>query len=328
MNHSPTDVILVTGGAGYIGSHTCKALAGAGFTPVVLDNLSTGFRHNVKWGPLVAGDVSDRAALREVFQNYQVQGVLHFAASAYVGESVSHPLRYYRNNVAGTLTLLEVMEEHGFPPLVFSSSCATYGIPSANPIAVTHAQKPVNPYGWSKLMGERLILDTGHAHGLRSAILRYFNAAGADPSGELREEHDPETHLIPLVVDAAREKVAALQVFGDDYPTPDGTCVRDYIHVSDLADAHVLALRTLLAGGASFIRNLGTGKGHSVREVIAAVEQVAGKPVPHVMHPRRPGDPPALEAETEPEVRAALKFPGLPEIIASAWRSRTPGQPV
>ena len=318
-------MILVTGGAGYIGSHTCKALAACGMEPLVLDNLSTGFRHNVKWGSLVVGDVGDPVALRRVFHSYPVQGVLHFAASAYVGESVTEPLRYYRNNVVSTLNLLEVMGECGIPPLVFSSSCATYGVPAPGPIPVSHPQWPVNPYGWSKFMGERLILDSCHAHGLRAGILRYFNAAGADPDGDLREEHDPETHLIPLALDAALGTAPPLKVFGTDYPTPDGTCVRDYIHVTDLAAAHVQAMQELLAGSATFIRNLGTGSGHSIREVLETIERVSGQPVPHVIHDRRPGDPPALEAEITPAARDALRFPALTDIIRTAWQSRGGG---
>ena len=317
-------MFLVTGGAGYIGSHTCKALAAAGMEPLVLDNLSTGFRHNVKWGSLVVGDVADPVALRRVFHSHPVQGVLHFAASAYVGESVTDPLRYYRNNVVSTLNLLEVIVECGNPPLVFSSSCATYGIPLSCPIPVTHPQSPVNPYGWTKFMGERLILDTCQAHGMRAGILRYFNAAGADPDGDLREEHDPETHLIPLAIDAALGTAPPLKVFGSDYPTPDGTCVRDYIHVTDLAAAHVQAMQELLGGAPLFIRNLGTGTGHSVREVMESIGQVTGKPVPHSAHDRRPGDPPALEADVSPATRAALKFPTLTDIIRTAWRSRKP----
>ena len=311
-------MLLVTGGAGFIGSHTCKALFGAGFEPVAYDNLSTGFPHNTKWGPLVVADTGDATALREAFRKYPIEGVLHFAACAYVGESVAAPLRYYRNNVAATLNLLEVITDCGNPPLVFSSSCATYGTPRETPIGISHSQQPINPYGWTKFVCERLILDTCHAHGLRAGILRYFNAAGADPDGELLEEHDPETHLIPLTIDAAFGTAPPLRVFGDDYPTADGTCVRDYIHVSDLAAAHVRAMRGLLAGSASFIRNLGTGQGHSVREVIDAVTAVTGLPVPHEIHPRREGDPPALIAAVDPEHLARLKYRDLHEIIRTA----------
>ena len=316
--------VLVTGGAGFIGSHTCKALSAAGFVPVSFDNLSTGFRHNVKWGHLVTGDLADREALRAVFRDYPISGVLHFAASAYVGESVVKPLEYYRNNVAGSLNLLEVISEHGVPPLVFSRSCATYGVPIQNPIPASHPQSPVNPYGWSKLMGERMILDSCAAYGLRYGVLRYFNAAGADAEGDLREEHNPETHLIPLAIDAAAGTAPALTVFGADYPTPDGTCIRDYIHVADLAAAHVEAMRSLLAGAPSFVKNLGTGKGSSVRQVLASIKRVSGAEVPHTVEARRPGDPPALEAVVEPEDLHRLRYQNLDDIIRSAWNSRQP----
>jgi UDP-arabinose 4-epimerase len=314
-------MILVTGGAGFIGSHTCKALAAAGFEPVVYDNLTTGFRHNVKWGPLVVGDTGDAVTLRRAMKRFRIDGVLHFAASAYVGESVTDPLRYWRNNFAATLRLLEVMVDCGSPPLVFSSSCATYGTPRDIPIPVTHPQNPINPYGWTKLACERLILDTCHAHGLRAGILRYFNAAGADAAGDLFEEHDPETHLIPLAIDAALGTAPPLRVFGSDYPTPDGTCIRDYIHVSDLADAHVAAMRELSRGAAAFIRNLGTGRGHSVKEVIETVAHVTGRDVPHELCARREGDPPALVAAPDVQT-AALKYPDLKAIIATAAQRR------
>jgi UDP-arabinose 4-epimerase len=315
-------MVLVTGGAGFIGSHTCKALDAAGLEPVAYDNLATGFRHNVKWGPLIVADTGDPVALRRALRDHRIEGVLHFAASAYVGESVAAPLRYYRNNVAATLNLLEVLVEHGSPPLVFSSSCATYGIPLEIPIPVTHPQHPISPYGWTKLMCERLILDTCGAHGLRAAILRYFNAAGADPDGDLLEEHDPETHLIPLAIDAAFGTAPPLRVFGGDYPTADGTCIRDYIHVSDLAAEHLRAMRELLAGRPTFVRNLGTGAGSSVREVIAMVAAVTGRPVPHGIQLRREGDPPALVAAPEPESGGKLAYPGLKEIIETAARHR------
>ncbi len=314
-------MILVTGGAGFIGSHTCKALSQAGFEPVVFDNLSMGHRHNVRWGPLVVGDVSDTGVLWQVFRRFPIEGVLHFAASAYVGESVSNPLKYYRNNLVSTLSLLEVLTACGTPPLVFSSSCATYGIPETIPVQVTHGQSPVNPYGRSKLAGEQMILDAGRAHGLRSAILRYFNAAGADPEGELREEHDPETHLIPLAIDAALGKGPPLQVFGSDYPTPDGSCIRDFIHVTDLAGAHVRALRELMGGGAGFIRNLGTGTGYSVKEIIRAVGSATGLEVPHTYCPRREGDPPALIADAGTE-SAQFRYSSLDTIVETALLAR------
>ena len=286
--------ILVTGGAGYIGSHVCKALAKAGYTPISYDNLVYGHRWAVKWGPLEEGDIADRARLDEVIVRYQPAAVMHFAAYAYVGESVQDPGKYYRNNVAGALTLLESMRDHGIDKLIFSSTCATYGIPEQVPITEDHPQRPINPYGMSKLMIEQILRDFDHAHGLRSISLRYFNAAGADPEGEIGEAHDPETHLIPLVLDAAAGKRPAITVFGDDYDTPDGTCIRDYIHVSDLADAHVLALKALEAGAKTTAYNLGNGRGFSVREVIASVERVTKKKVPLYIGPRRAGDPALL----------------------------------
>ena len=324
MNES--DVILVTGGAGFIGSHACKALAAAGFRPVVFDNLSMGHRHAVKWGPLVVGDVGDAEALRRVFGDYSIAGVLHFAASAYVGESVGVPLRYYRNNVATTMTLLEVMVEAGVPPLVFSSSCATYGTPTEVPIPVSHEQRPINPYGWTKLMGEQMIRDAGHAHGLRSVILRYFNAAGADPDGDLCEEHDPETHLIPLVLQAASGRRPNIGVFGRDYDTPDGTCVRDYIHIEDLCSAHWLALQSLMGGAGSQAYNLGNGQGFSVQEVIDTAQQVTGRSIAVVNGPRRAGDPARLVADSS-LIREKLgwqpRYADLATIVAHAWAWET-----
>ena len=289
--------ILVTGGAGYVGSHACKALAAAGFVPVTYDNLSRGHREAVRWGPLVEGDLHDRALLAESMRVYKPAAVMHFAAFAYVGESVGDPELYYRNNVGGTLALLSAMREAGIGHLVFSSTCATYGNPSEVPIRETAPQHPVNPYGETKLAIERVLYWYAGAYGLRSVALRYFNAAGADPDGEIGEEHDPETHLIPLVVRAALGQAGPVGLFGTDYPTPDGTPIRDYIHVADLADAHVRALRHLEAGADSAAFNLGTGHGHSVREVIAAVEDATGGAVPRRELARRPGDPPALVAD-------------------------------
>ena len=289
-------VVLVTGGAGYIGSHACKALARAGLQPVVADNLVYGHDSAVKWGPLEEGDISDRPFLDALFDRYRPTAVMHFAAYAYVGESVTDPGKYYRNNVGGTLTLLEAMRDHQVRSLVFSSTCATYGLPSRVPIPEDEPQQPINPYGASKLMVERILADFDVAHGLKSIALRYFNAAGADPDGEIGERHDPETHLIPLALDAACGR-GRLTVHGNDYPTPDGTCIRDYIHVSDLADAHVLALKRLAGGAGSDRFNLGTGNGASVLEVVKAVEQVTGHQVPFEVGPRRPGDPPVLVSE-------------------------------
>jgi UDP-glucose-4-epimerase GalE len=290
--------------------------------PVVFDNLLTGFAHNVKWGPLVVGDLEDLGALRRVFQEYDVQGVLHFAGSINVGESVTAPIEYYSNNVTTTLNLLKVLREFELPPLVFSSSCATYGTPKEMPIPVTHPQEPINPYGWTKLMGERMILDVSKALGLRAAILRYFNAAGADPDGELVEAHSPETHLIPLAIDAAFGVRPPLKVFGDDYETPDGTCIRDYIHVSDLAQAHVAALERLLRGEQGFIRNLGTGVGHSVAEVIRAVEVATGRSVPRQICSRRDGDPAVLTSTADAGIQSSLRFPDLRQIVETAVQSR------
>jgi UDP-arabinose 4-epimerase len=315
--------ILVTGGAGYIGSHACKALARAGYTPISYDNLVYGHRWAVRWGPFEEGDILDRARLDVVLERYRPAAVLHFAAYAYVGESVQDPGKYYRNNVAGTLTLLEAIRDHGIDKLIFSSTCATYGIPERVPIREDHPQRPINPYGASKLMIERMLQDFDTAHGLRSVSLRYFNAAGADPDGEIGEAHDPETHLIPLVLDAAAGRRPAITVYGDDYDTPDGTCIRDYIHVSDLADAHVLSLRALENGAATTAYNLGNGQGFSVREVIAAAEAVSARRVPVEIGARRPGDPARLvgEAARAHELLGwQPRFTQLDSILTTAWK--------
>jgi UDP-arabinose 4-epimerase len=289
--------ILVTGGAGYVGSHACKALANAGYRPVVYDNLSRGHREAVRWGPLIEGDLHDSEALTAALQAHHVAAVMHFAAFAYVGESVAEPETYYRNNVAGTLALLAAMRQAGIATIVFSSTCAVYGIPDRLPITETTPKLPLNPYGETKLAIERVLHWYGAAYGLRFAALRYFNAAGADPEGEIGEDHDPETHLIPLVLRAALGAGGPVEVYGTDYPTADGTAIRDYIHVTDLADAHVRALGYLSSGGESGALNLGTGQGCSVREVIAAVERIGGRPVPFRETARRPGDPPELVAD-------------------------------
>ena len=288
--------VLVTGGAGYIGSHTCKALAAAGYSPVALDNLVHGHRWAVRWGPFEQADLADREAIERVLRRHDIGAVIHFAAYAYVGESMADPGKYFRNNVAHTLNLLEAMRAVGVGRIVFSSTCATYGVPEAVPIAEGERQLPVNPYGESKLFIERALYWHGAAHGLRWTALRYFNAAGADPDGEIGEDHDPETHLIPLAIETALGRRRELQVLGTDYPTPDGTAVRDYVHVTDLADAHVRALRHLEGEGPSGALNLGTGRGHSVREVIAMVERVSGRKVNARNAPRRAGDPPVLVA--------------------------------
>jgi UDP-arabinose 4-epimerase len=288
--------VLVTGGAGYIGSHTCKALAAAGYSPVALDNLVHGHRWAVRWGPFEQADLADREAIERVLRRHDIGAVIHFAAYAYVGESMADPGKYFRNNVAHTLNLLEAMRAVGVGRIVFSSTCATYGVPEAVPIAEGERQLPVNPYGESKLFIERALYWQGAAHGLRWTALRYFNAAGADPDGEIGEDHDPETHLIPLAIETALGRRRELQVLGTDYLTPDGTAVRDYVHVTDLADAHVRALRHLEGEGPSGALNLGTGRGHSVREVIAMVERVSGRKVNARNAPRRAGDPPVLVA--------------------------------
>jgi UDP-arabinose 4-epimerase len=317
--------ILVTGGAGYIGSHTCKALARAGYVPVVFDNLRYGHEWAVKWGPLERGDILDRGRLDEVFARHQPDAMMHFAAFAYVGESVIDPGKYYRNNVVGSLTLLEAMRDHGINNIVFSSTCATYGVPDALPVREETRQRPINPYGASKQMIERVLADFGAAHALKSIALRYFNAAGADPGNEIGEDHDPETHLIPLVLDAASGRRENVTVFGADYPTHDGTCVRDYVHVTDLADAHVKALQALFGGSQSGIFNLGNGRGFSVSEVISAVERVTGLNVPVVLGERRAGDPPALISDAS-KAREELgwhpRIPELDEIVRTAWAWR------
>ena len=314
--------ILVTGGAGYVGSHACKALAGAGYRPITYDSLIHGDREAVRWGPLVEADLADAERLTDTLKRFDIAAVLHFAAFAYVGESVEQPGLYFRNNVANTLTLLEAMRTSAVRHIVFSSSCATYGVPDRVPIPESAPQRPVNPYGESKLMAERMLHWYGGAHGFTHAVLRYFNAAGADPDGEVGEDHDPETHLIPLVLQAALGERAQIDVLGTDYPTPDGTAVRDYIHVRDLAEAHVKALDLLLKGGLSITVNLGTGVGHSVREVIEAAERLTGRRVPRREAPRRFGDPPVLVADPA-RARELLgwtpKLSDLDTILKTAW---------
>jgi len=315
--------VLVTGGAGYIGSHTCKALSRAGYFPVTLDNLVYGHRLSVKWGPLIEGDILDRKVLDRIFEEYQPLGVLHFAAYIAVGESVRNPGKYYRNNVSGTISLLEAIRDYGCNCIVLSSSAATYGVPEEIPIPVNHPQNPINPYGWSKLMMEQILRDFDNAHNIRYASLRYFNAAGADPDTETGEMHDPETHLIPLAIKAVLGLRPPVEIYGTDYPTPDKTAIRDYIHVTDLAEAHVRALELLLNGSESFALNMGTGKGHSVKEVIGAVEHVAGKPVPFKETGRRPGDSPVLIADGSSAYKLLDWKPGFTDLISiveTAWR--------
>jgi UDP-glucose 4-epimerase len=315
--------ILVTGGAGYVGSHALQLLRDSDVRCVVLDNLSRGHRELVRDAPLVVGDIADPDVVSRVLQEHDVTAVMHFAAYAYVGESVQQPDIYYRNNVAGTLNLLECMVRNSVRQFVFSSTCATYGLPETTPIEETHAQRPVNPYGASKLMVERILSDFDHAFGLRSVVFRYFNAAGADPQGRIGEWHEPETHLIPIALQAALGLRGAVEVFGDDYPTPDGTCIRDYIHVTDLAQAHLLGLRHLQSGGASEALNLGNNNGFSVREVISAAERVTGRKIPWKVAPRRAGDPHALvgsAAKAQQRLGWKPQFPSLEAIIESAWK--------
>ena len=330
--------ILIVGGAGYIGSHTAKLVAASGHRPVVFDNLVYGHRSAVKWGPLVEGDLADPAAIRRALSEHAVEAVIHFAAYAYVGESMTDPGKYFRNNVAGTINLLDAMVAAGVRDLVFSSTCATYGEPREVPISESHPQNPVNAYGETKLAVERMLRWYGQAHGLRYAALRYFNAAGADPDGDVGEDHSPETHLIPLAIAAAHGRGEPLSIFGTDYPTPDGTAVRDYIHVLDLGQAHLLALAALaqtetaesttgMAAPTSLHLNLGTGRGSSVREVITSVEKATGRKVPVREVGRRAGDPPVLVADAR-QAGAQLgwkpRYPELDAIVAHAarWHGR------
>ena len=299
--------IIVAGGAGYIGSHTCKALSASGFLPVVYDNLSTGHRGFVRWGPLVEGDLLDEERLARAFAEHRPAAVLHFAACAYVGESVEDPAKYYRNNVVGTLHLMDAARSAGNVPIVFSSTCAVYGEAQTLPITEDAPLAPVSPYGRTKLTVEHALSDYRAAYGLRSIRLRYFNACGCDPDGDIGERHEPETHLVPRAILAALGRLPELKLFGDDYPTPDGTAIRDYIHVCDLANAHVAAVRLLLAGGASASLNLGTGTGLSVRQIVDAVARVTGHDVPCSAAPRRAGDPAVLVADSS-HARRLLGF--------------------
>jgi UDP-glucose-4-epimerase GalE len=312
-------VVLVIGGAGYIGSHTVRELSRLGHTPLIYDNLSTGHDILASGFELIKGDILDHSALLPVLR--RVDAVMHFAAHAYVGESVTNPRKYFRNNVEGGLSLLNTAVDAGVKKIIFSSTCAVYGEPSSVPISENTPRQPVNPYGVSKLFFEYALEAYDRAYGLRFATLRYFNAAGADESGAIGELHQPETHLIPLALQAAAGTGPELQVFGTDYPTPDGTCIRDYIHVTDLAEAHVKALEHLQAGKESFAANLGTGRGHSVREVITTVEEVTGHPVPVRLGPRRPGDPPALVADPS-RAENLLHWKArrsLRESVSTAW---------
>lgn len=323
FSNKPT--ILVTGGAGYIGSHAVESLQQAGYNVIVLDSLVTGHRDFVEerlQAKLIVGDLNDSNLLADIFNSYQIDAVMHFAAFAYVGESVVNPAKYYWNNVTGTLNLLRAMTLASVKKIVFSSTCATYGVPSVVPIPEDHPQLPINPYGTSKLVVEKMLADFEVAYGLKSVIFRYFNAAGAHPKGLLGEDHHPETHLIPLVLLTALGARESISVFGTDYPTPDGSCIRDYIHVSDLAEAHVLGLKYLFQQERSEIFNLGNGNGFSVQEVIKVARQVTGKMIKVVECDRRPGDPPVLVGSSE-KARSLLgwqpQYSELETMIAHAW---------
>lgn len=315
--------ILVIGGAGYIGSHMVKLLLESGNSITVLDNFSTGHRDAILGGDVIEGDLGNRPILDRIFSSHRFDGVIHFASFIQVGESVEKPDRYYRNNVANTLNLLEAMHEHGAGNLIFSSSAAVFGEPEYVPIDERHPKNPVNPYGTSKLMVERMLADFDHAYGLRSISLRYFNAAGADPDGLLGERHEPETHLIPLVLQNASGRRQTVQVFGRDYDTPDGTCIRDYVHVVDLCQAHLLALAYLGSGGRTDAFNLGNGNGFSVQEMIDAARRVTGRPIRVEDAPRRPGDTARLVADAS-KARQALgwtpRYTSLERIVEDAWR--------
>lgn len=327
MPNAMNEKILIVGGAGYIGSHTNKFLRQKGLETIVFDNLVYGHREFVKWGEFVLGDLADKEHLRLCFKKYPIEAVMHFSAFAYVGESVVNPAKYYQNNVVNTLNLLEVMREYGVKYFIFSSTCATYGIPETIPITESHPQRPISPYGKSKLMIEQILKDYDLAYGIRHINLRYFNAAGADPEGEIGESHDPETHLIPLAISAALGITNGIQIFGTDYPTKDGTCIRDYIHVADLADAHVKALEYLYATDQSDAFNLGNGNGYSVKEVIDTVRCIAKKGFQIIEAERREGDPPVLISGME-KAKDILgwtpRFSQIDEIVETAfrWHSR------
>lgn len=318
--------ILVTGGAGYIGSHAVLALEAAGYQVVILDNLEYGHRDLVEQtlqARLIVGDTTDRALLDQLFGTYNVAAVMHFAAYIAVGESVSEPAKYYRNNVYGTLNLLEAMLAAGVRRLVFSSTCAIYGPPKTVPIPEDHPQNPISPYATSKLMVEKMLVDFQSAYGFQSVCFRYFNAAGADPQGRLGEDHSPETHLIPLVLFAALGRRESVSIFGTDYDTRDGTCIRDYIHVADLADAHVRGIEYLLNDGETTFFNLGNGSGFTVKEVIETARRVTGQPITAIPQERRPGDPPSLVGSSD-RARQVLgwnpRYPQLEDIVAHAWQ--------
>jgi UDP-glucose-4-epimerase GalE len=320
--------ILVTGGAGYIGSHAVRELKSRGYDVVIYDNLCTGFRELAKGHELVEGDIRDSAKLASLLPGFDA--VMHFAASAYVGESVEHPRKYFDNNVLGGLSLLNSAVDAKVKKFIFSSTCAVYGVPAVVPITEDTSRNPVNPYGITKMLFERALETYSRAYGLKYVALRYFNAAGADESGEIGELHAPETHLIPLALAAVKGEIPHLSVFGDDYPTPDGTCIRDYIHVNDLADAHAQALEYLHRGGDSIALNLGTGKGSSVKEIVTKVEQVTGKKMPIKMSPRREGDPPSLVADPAKgqKILGWKAKRDIEKIIRDAWNWAQKSQPV
>ena len=318
--------ILVTGGAGYIGSHSVLTLQKAGYEVIVLDNLVYGHQDLVETVlkvKLIVGSTCDRSLLREIFATHQIDAVMHFAAYAYVGESVTQPAKYYNNNVVGTLTLLEAMLEANIHQFVFSSTCATYGVPDSVPITEDQSQNPINPYGATKLMVERILQDFSQAYDFRSVCLRYFNAAGADPEGNLGEDHHPETHLIPLVLQTALGHRESVSIFGTDYDTPDGSCIRDYIHVLDIAQAHILALEYLIDDGATDVFNLGNGSGFSVKEVIETARKITGKEIKVELSDRRPGDPPSLVgsgAKANKILGWQPAYSNLDDIISHAWQ--------
>jgi UDP-glucose 4-epimerase len=314
--------ILVTGGAGYIGSHCCKELSKKGFQPVTIDNLVYGHKNFVRWGEFFQGDVGDSAHLKKCLGQFKIDAVMHFAAYAYVGESVEDPAKYYENNLGNTIQLLHAVLDHNIKYFVFSSTCATYGNPQKTPIDEGHPLNPINPYGKTKRMIEEILQDYQNAYGLKYISLRYFNAAGADPDAEVGEDHDPETHLIPLVLDAAGGKRKSIKVFGTDYETPDGTCIRDYIHVTDLARAHILALQRLQGGADSSVYNLGNGQGFSVLEVIEHARKITGKNIAVENSGRRPGDPPVLIASNAKAVKELgwkPQYADIDDIIGTAW---------
>ena len=316
-------MILIVGGAGYIGSHINKELNHQGYETIIFDNLSFGHPEFVKWGNFQEGDLGNIEEIRKLFKEYTIDAVMHFAAFTYVGESVENPQKYYLNNLRNTLNLLQVMLEEDVKYFVFSSTCATYGTPEEIPITENHPQNPINPYGKGKLMVEQILTDYSRAYGLKYASLRYFNAAGADPEAEIGESHQPETHLIPLILDVAMDKKEEIQVYGTDYPTPDGTCIRDYIHVMDLADAHIKALKYLKEGGKSDVFNLGNGQGFSVREVIETSQKVTGKTIKVEEVERREGDPPVLvgsSSKAQEILNWHPRYDDLAVIIETAWK--------